>query len=110
MKLADQRRAHLSLANRRRAEVGEARAALRSGALPLEDVMADPPAALAAVALVDVIRWCRSTAPSQGRPAVVQIGQQAVRDDVNLLVPLGEASARSRAWVAQWGTRWKVAA
>lgn len=94
-----QRRASLDVANVKRRQMGCIKADLRAGRLQLGDVMRDWPAELASVPLVDLIRWTRGKGPCHGR-AVVEIGRRAVRDKVNLMVPLGDASARSREWVA----------
>ena len=103
MTTAEKRDASLHNANTTRLELSLTRRSLRSGALTLDAVMTDPPDVLRNVPLIDVIRWTRT----QGRRRAVAftvIGQRAVQDNVNLMRPLGEASARSRAWVAEHGT------
>jgi hypothetical protein len=104
---SEQRSAALVLANERRAQIAAAKRDLRSGVLSLDDVLSNPPDALASVALVDLIRWCRSRSPLQRQSSLIRIGRRAVSDNVNLLVPLGEASVRSRDWVAEWGQSWR---
>ena len=96
-----QRQAALRLANVIRLEVSAVKASLRSGALTLTDVMLDPPAVLADALLIDVIRWTRT---KQRRPrSIEEIGRRAVKDGVNLMLPVARASTRTRAWVAEHG-------
>jgi hypothetical protein len=75
---------------------------LRSGDLLLTDAMSDPPPELADMLLIDVIR----ALGTRRSASIVELGRMAVADRVNLMVPLGSASARTRAWVAQHGGRW----
>ncbi len=91
------------IARRNRAAV---RAALRSGTLTLQDAMTSPPPELLRDPLIDVLRHGRGCC--RRSPAWMEkLGREAVRDGVNLMVPLGRASARSRAWVAEHGShRW----
>ncbi len=77
------------------------KAALRRGEVRLEDLMTDPPDLIADVPLIDVIRWTRRDQSATAR--IAQIGAWAVRDGVNLMQPVGVASQRSRAWVAEYG-------
>lgn len=77
------------------------RSGLRSGEMTLRDVMRERPVELADAPLIDVIRMARVR---RNGPAVQEIGRRAVRDGVNLMVPLGKASTASRAWVATNGT------
>jgi hypothetical protein len=104
MTAAEQCQQALHMAQRKRLALAAVKRALRNGALTLDAAMADPPAELANYPLIDVIRWTRTR--GYGTPAITAIGRQALRDSVNLMVPLGDASTRSRAWVAQWGHYW----
>jgi hypothetical protein len=98
-----QRHAALHLANSRRHQIALTKQRLRTGDLPLATVMRTQPELLADVALIDIVRWAYVVAK---RPrAIERLGRQAVIDGVNLMVPLGRASARSRAWVAQHALR-----
>jgi hypothetical protein len=62
----------------------------------------DPPEDLLSAPLLDLIQWTRSRG-RQRHPSIVQINAEAVRAGVNLMMPLGRASVRSRAWVAEHG-------
>lgn len=86
-----------------RKERSEVRRAIRTGVLTLEAVMSDPPPALAGVLLIDVVRlgYRYRTAES-----VTELGRLALRAGVNLMIPLGVASERSRRWVAENGCRY----
>jgi hypothetical protein len=98
-----QRREALQRANKVRSELCECKRRMRSGDLTLTDVVTNQPAPLRNIPLVDIIRWTMRT-PG---PTLTEIGKRAVRDNINLMVPLGRASALSRAWVAEHGTyRW----
>ncbi len=81
------------------------RTALADGSITLEDVMDERPAALHDVMLVDLILWTRSRSRGRRSPAITAIGRMAVAADVNLLLTLGVAGLRSRAWVAANGYR-----
>jgi hypothetical protein len=96
----EQRRAALEIANERRAAVAAYKRALRGGELPLAQVMLDPPADLAEVPLVDLARWSRGQA--RNNAWFVRMGQAALRERVNLMLPLGRASVRTREWVAEY--------
>jgi hypothetical protein len=89
--------------NALRKERSDARRALRTGALSMEAVMRDPPPALAGVPLIDVVRLGYRY---RNGGAITEIGRMALRDGVNLMMPLGTASVRSREWVARHGCRY----
>lgn len=91
------------LANATRIHRAAVKRDLRSGSLTLATVMQELPDALLDVPLIDIIRWSRHRSTSA---ALSRIGAMAVRDGVNLMIPLGLASQRSRTWVAQNGTRY----
>lgn len=101
MTVTEQREASLALAQAKRLELAAIKRDLRSGTTSLAALMEDPPEALHSSLLIDVLRWTRSTARN-GR-GITEIGRQALRDNVNLMIALGDASARSRAWAAEWG-------
>lgn len=103
---------HMATITRRANEVRASRAAakraLRSGALTLPVAMRDRPDELLDVLLIDIVRWSRNRSSTA---AISHIGAMAVRDSVNLMMPLGRASLRSRDWVAQHGCRyWRPSA
>lgn len=102
-----QRRDAIRLANKARSDLGDCKRRMRSGDLTLTEVVINQPAPLRKALLVDVIRWTMRTPGA----ALTEIGKQALRDKINLMVPLGTASALSRAWVAEHGThRWRPSA
>jgi hypothetical protein len=94
----EQRMAALQTATERRVRLAELRRELTRDRTALRRVLADPPPELANMAMVDVVRlaWGRRSSPSLAR-----LGRLAVRDGVNLMMPLGEASVHTRAWMAR---------
>ena len=93
-----QRAAALAAANTRRHRLAELRRQARTGQAGLTGLLLDPPVELRDVLLVDVVRMSRSQRMSSG---IARLGRLAVRDGINLLIPLGQASQRTRAWVAE---------
>lgn len=91
----------MAMLNRRsanaRAESAALRRAIYDGDLPMGEVLARPPSALAAVPLVDLVRWQRFFGPGRLRALNVR----AVKDRMNLCVMLGESSSRTRVWLAR---------
>lgn len=96
----EQRTASLRLANTQRRAQRDLKIALREGTIQFADLLAAPPPFLASVPIIDLIRWTRA----KKGPSLVTIGRAAVRDGVNLMLPLGDASAHSRGWVAENAT------
>lgn len=92
----------IHLAQQRRTQKRIIRQNLRTGQLTLTELMADPPIVMRNVTLADILQMRRATTRA-AHPSVMALGQRAMRDGINLLVPLGQASARSRAWVAEYG-------
>jgi hypothetical protein len=62
----------------------------------------EPPDDLRTAPLLDLIQWTRSRGRRR-HPSIVHVNAEAVRAGVNLLVPLGRASQRSREWVSEHG-------
>lgn len=98
-----QRDRALSSANRKRIAIAGIRAQLASGRLTVADVMMDPPDALTGTPLIDILRMQRAS--RRNGLSIAIIGEEAIDANVNLLLPLGCASARVRAWVASHGMR-----
>lgn len=96
----DQPMTALSSAQARRMRLTTLRRDLRAGRVSLTDLMLDPPADMENVILSDVLRWLGCGGSSS---RIRSLGKWAVRDSVNLLQTVGEASAFSRAWVAENG-------
>lgn len=105
MTRAEQRRDAGITSNIVRTELAGIYRDLRAGITTLDIVLADPPDALKRQLLIDVIR--RGTRSSSGRrgTSITLIGRQALKDGVNLMLPVDKASARTRAWVAEYGYR-----
>src|SRR4051794_4625827 len=93
--------AALQTATERRVRIAELRRELTRDRTALRRVLADPPAELQNMAMVDVVRlaWGKRSSPSLAR-----LGRLALRDGVNLMMPLGEASVYTRAWMARNAT------
>lgn len=93
-----------------RAERSKLRARLADGELTLADVLAAPVHPLVEnLPLVEVARMRRRA--QRGRHATASLemmGREAVRDRVNLMTAAGNASAFSRAWVAEHGEKWMM--
>lgn len=80
-------------------------AAIRRRALDREitlaEIMADPPSELAHWACVDVIRLTRVQGLKRSTAGLERLGRLAIRDGINLLMPLGRSSATTREWIAE---------
>lgn len=98
MTTTEQRDMALVLANEQRAAVAELRRRVARERGALEDVLMNPPDVLAQWPVVDVVRMTYSQRSSK---ALARLGQLAARDRVNLLVPLGMASERTRVWAVE---------
>lgn len=103
MQPTTQRDRALNSANEKRAAIASIRVQLSSGQLTVADVMLDPPVALKDTPLIDILRMQR--ARRRNGLSLAIIGEEAIDANVNLLLPLGCASARVRAWVAAHGMR-----
>jgi len=89
----------LRQANRQRAAIAAITAEARADRLNFEQLLLDPPDALAGYPLIDVLRLGRTRRNAQW---IVRLGRDAARADVNLLAPLGRCSQRSRLWLVDW--------
>jgi hypothetical protein len=67
---------------------------LRSGVITLQQVYDAMPEELARVRLFELLEWCRYMSSEK----MIAVGREAVRDGINLMVPLGRSSERSRRW------------
>ncbi len=85
-----------------RRERAAIKTALRAGRVTLTDLMDEPPSAMADVMLIEVLRWARVS--SSSRRQLAMLGGWALRDGVNLMLPVGHAPMLARAWVAEHGT------
>lgn len=105
------RDAALQKANRHRLELHSLRGQIRRGEVDLADLLEDPPAYLQRWTLLDVVRlgW-HKPARHHSSATLEQLGREAVRDGVNLLISLERSSMDSRRWVSthvRW-QRWKA--
>ena len=80
------------------------RSALRAGQMPLADLLADPPACIHDMTVLDVLCMLR-TKYSKGAWKR-DLGAAMIRDRINLLVPVDKASERTLTWAVQHGQRW----
>lgn len=87
----------LEVANERRLTVAALKRDVRAGRVTLAAIMAHPPAAALDVALVDLVRWARDA--TRTRAWFERLGKQAVRDDINLLLTVAQASTETRRWL-----------
>lgn len=99
---------HLDTARARSAHVKTERArikkALATGDLSLEDVLMDPSSEVVGMAVIDVIRATRRE--QRFGPSLWHINGLAVRAGVNLMIPVGKASLRTREWAVMHGGMW----
>jgi hypothetical protein len=74
---------------------------LRRGELNLQDVMSEPPPELLTTVLFDLVKL---TMRRRRNPnAVIKaMGEYALEDKINLMLPLGEADEHARDWVATY--------
>jgi len=86
--------------NQRSTEVRQARSRIRrglaDGTLALSHVIGNPPACLHTVFLFELATWRRGWSRSKLR----ELGARAIRDQVNLAIAAGDASDRTRTWLA----------
>lgn len=92
------REAALEIAQVRRARLAEIRRQAHDGTLSLADIVRDPPTELHGWTCVDVIRLKIRARSSN---SIARLGRLAVRDGVNLLMPIGRTSQRSRLWIIE---------
>lgn len=95
----------LATAQDRRMRMAQLRRDLRCNPQLLAEWMADPPELLLDVPLLDLVRWTRSSR-ARSYTAITDLNGRAVRERVNLMMPLGRASTASREFVAEHGTRY----
>lgn len=93
----------LANANAKRVAIAQMRKHVLAGRIDPGDLFLDPPEILAHRALIDVMALARLD-PLIGAWRE-EIGKAAVRDGVNLLVPVGKASRVSREWAARMSPR-----
>lgn len=98
----EQRQTALTTANESRSQLAALKRQLRTGEISIEDAMKEP--VFADALLIDVVRFTRSCGLRRQGTLTV-LGKQALRDNVNLMVTVGRASERSKAWVAEHGYR-----
>lgn len=105
MPTTDQVQAALMRANDRRTRIAQLKTRIRRGEISLAEIMNDPPGELENWTCADVValQYSRRT----GTPALERLGRMAVRDDINLFVPMCRASVRTRAWITQHAS-WHV--
>ena len=96
----------LQKANDARQEIADIRRRINAGELTMVDLLEDPPECLLGFTVLDVARMGYARSSSwRSTPGIERLGHLAVRDGINLCMPLGKASLRTRRWVAvhiQW--------
>jgi hypothetical protein len=93
-----QRDAALRKANATRLSIAAVRRRAQRGEITLSDLMLYPRPEFEQVPLVDVVRLVMTR---RHGPALEGLGRAALRDGVNLMLPMGHASLRTRMWVAE---------
>lgn len=94
----------LEAGNARRLEWAKIRAELRRDPEAVRRVLVDPPESIGDRTVAELLALARHR--GLRAKSMRQLGHLAVRDKINLFVPVGEASARTRAWAAEHGTMW----
>jgi hypothetical protein len=103
--VVEQRAAALSLANQRRTTRAQLRRRISTGDLTLAAVLEDPPDELRDLIILDIVRIARGSRHSARYVAWLErMGRAAIVDGVNLMMPLGRASQRTRDWVAVYAS------
>jgi acetolactate synthase regulatory subunit len=86
-----------ALSNAARTERSVIRRQLRMGETSLSVILRDPPQPMAKDPLFDVLKWVRH----RGHRWLIDVNRRAILEGVNLAVPLGQASERSRRWLVE---------
>jgi hypothetical protein len=81
----------------KRGEKGRLRAAVRAGDLQVGELLARPPECLSDTVMMDIVLW----KPRFGLHKQAALGRRALAKQVNLLGTVGNASERSRSWLAR---------
>lgn len=89
----------LAIGNERRLKVAALRRRVREGQLKTADLLNDPPDALLNLSVFEVMLFARETRGCGSCRR--QIGADALRDQINVLIHVGEASQRTLRWAAQ---------
>jgi hypothetical protein len=97
--LTENRNRALDKANIARQEIKTLRTRITEGEVDLVDLLEDVPDCLESWTLIDVVRFA-TPARRRATRQMQRLGRLALRDGINLLMPAGEASLRSRRWVA----------
>lgn len=97
--MTSQRLDALERANVKRLARADYRRRLPGDADLLRAVLLDPPDDLKAVRLHEIVAWSRKDRCARTR-GIESLGRRAVVHGVNLMMPLGRASLRSREWLA----------
>jgi hypothetical protein len=84
-----------------RAEQKRIRQDVKTRRLTLQDLMTNPPEALKPKRLLDVIVMCQHE-KRHPQQTIAAMGFCAMEDRINLAISLGDADARTRAWVADY--------
>lgn len=99
MSPTQQRQHAIQKANRIREQRHTIKQDLQAGTLTLNDILTGPHPAVADTPLLDVMLWARKR--GMQAPGLARVGERAIADRVNLLLPVGSASLRVRKWCAE---------
>jgi hypothetical protein len=100
-----QRSRALESAREQKAKLTKIRKGLRDGTLTLRDVLVDPPEELHNTPIIDVLRWNRSKGTRSN--VLWQMNAWAVRQQINLLMPVGRASKDTRLFAVALGSNYQ---
>lgn len=103
----EQRLRALAAANHKRVTRRFYRDCVLDGRIELRDLLLDPPVELYGLTVLDLMSMPYSRKQSYSGPWKEKLGKSAVRDGVNLLLPIERASSHTREWAARqaWDPR-----
>ena len=99
-----QRDAALKNANAKRTEIADVRRRARRNPQFVVDTLMAPPECVHHITVLELLTMARVN--GMRADAIEHVGGRAVEDDINLLVPLGRASTRTRYWACVNGLEW----
>lgn len=96
--------AALASANTKRTKIADLRRRARRNPQAVIDALTDPPEYAHHITVLELLAMARST--GMRATAIEHVGYRAINDGINLLVPLGRASATTRYWACLNGLEW----
>lgn len=108
MSLTDERSRALGIGNAKRVERARIRSGVLDGSIAIREILEEPPPAVHGLTLYEVVHFTRRDRRS-GVAWRSRLGRAAVRDGVNLLMPVERACRESREWCAENAPKvWRV--